>query len=74
MARLVVSELKLYNEEQVAEGRRRRDLYERLREDIDRSRETYEKRVAPRILKSTDYFYQELVRSLAGGDPKALGI
>jgi hypothetical protein len=74
LARLLVSEIKLYNEEQVEEGRRRRDVYERLREDIDRSRQMYEERVEPRILKSTDYFYQELVRILASGDAKALGI
>jgi hypothetical protein len=74
LARLLVSEIKLYNEEQVEEGRRKRDVYERLREDIDRSRQMYEERVEPRILKSTDYFYQELVRILAAGDSKALGI
>lgn len=74
LARLLVSEIKLYNEEQVEEGRRRRDVYERLREDIDRSRQMYEERVEPRILKTTDYFYQELVRILAAGDAKALGI
>jgi len=74
LARLLVSEIKLYNEEQVEEGRRKKDVYERLREDIDRSRQMYEERVEPRILKSTDYFYQELVRILAAGDAKALGI
>ena len=74
LARLLVSEIKLYNEEQVEEGRRKRDLYERLREDIDRSRQMYEERVEVRILKTTDYFYQELVRILAAGDAKALGI
>ncbi|HEX3531570.1 MAG TPA: hypothetical protein VH988_31310 [Thermoanaerobaculia bacterium] len=74
LARLLVSEIKLYNEEQVEEGRRKKDVYERLKEDIDRSRQMYEERVEPRILKSTDYFYQELVRILAAGDSKALGI
>lgn len=74
LARLLVSEIKLYNEEQVEAGRRNRDIYERLREDIDRSRQMYEERVDPRLVKSTDYFYQELVRILAAGDPKALGI
>lgn len=74
LARLLVSEIKLYNEEQVEEGRRNRDVYERLKEDIDRSRQMYEERVEPRILKSTDYFYQELVRILAAGDARALGI
>jgi hypothetical protein len=74
LARLLVSEIKLYNEEQVEEGRRNRDLYERLKEDIDRSRQMYEERVDPRILRSTDYFYQELVRILASGDSRTLGI
>ncbi len=74
LARLLVSEIKLYNEEQVEEGRRNRDLYERLKDDIDRSRQMYEERVEPRVLRSTDYFYQELVRILAAGDSKALGI
>lgn len=74
LARLLVSEIKLYNEEQVDEGRRNRDLYERLKEDIDRSRQMYEERVEQRILNTTDYFYQELVRILAAGDSRALGI
>ena len=43
-ARLLVSEIKLYNEQKVAEGRRGGDLYDRLKEeDIDRSRQMYEK-------------------------------
>jgi hypothetical protein len=74
LARLLVSEIKLYNEEQVEEGRRNRDVYERLKEDIDRSRQMYDERVDPKILRSTDYFYQELVRILAAGDSRALGI
>ncbi|HSG40133.1 MAG TPA: hypothetical protein VLE27_10890 [Thermoanaerobaculia bacterium] len=74
LARLLVSEIKLYNEEQVDEGRRNRDIYERLKEDIDRSRQMYDERVDPQVLRSTDYFYQELVRILAAGDSKALGI
>lgn len=74
LARLLVSEIKLYNEEQVEEGRRNRDLYERLKEDIDRSRQMYEDRVNQQVLRSTDYFYQELVRILAAGDSRTLGI
>jgi hypothetical protein len=34
----------------------------------------YEERVDPQIVKSTDYYYQELVRILAAGDSRALGI
>jgi hypothetical protein len=74
LARLLISEIKLYNEEQVLEGRRNRDLYHRLKEDIDRSRQIYEERVDAGVRSGSDYFQQELVRSLAGGDPRALGI
>ncbi len=74
LARLLISEIKLYNEEQVMEGRRNHDLYHRLKEDIDRSRQIYEERVDDDVRTETDYFQQELVRSLAGGDPRVLGI
>ncbi len=74
LARLLVSEIQLYNQEEVAEGRSKGDIYERLKEDIDRSRQLYEERVDPDIRESTDYFYQELVRQLGAGDAKALGI
>jgi hypothetical protein len=72
-ARLVVSEIKLYNEAKVNEGRRNKDIYERLKEDIERGRQMYADRVAPPVRDSTNYFYDELVRILAGGDQSALG-
>ena len=72
-ARLVVSEIKLYNEAKVNEGRRHKDIYERLKEDIERGRQMYADRVAPHVRDSTNYFYDELVRILAGGDQGALG-
>jgi hypothetical protein len=72
-ARLLVSEIKLYNEQKVADGRRSGDLYDRLKEDIDRSRQMYEKRVTPGVAAKFDYFYDELVSTLAEGDPSKLG-
>jgi GAF domain-containing protein len=72
-ARLLVSEIKLYNEQKVAEGRRGGDLYDRLKEDIDRSRQMYEKRVTTTVAARFDYFYDELVSTLAEGDPSKLG-
>jgi hypothetical protein len=72
-ARLVVSEIKLYNEAKVNEGRRNKDLYERLKEDIERGRQMYSERIPAGVRDSTNYFYDELVRILAGGDANALG-
>lgn len=72
-ARLLVSEIKLYNEQKVADGREQNDLYSRLREYIDRSREMYDKRVKPEVAQKFDYFHHELVTTLAVGDPAKLG-
>jgi hypothetical protein len=72
-ARLLVSEIKLYNAAKVNEGRRQADLYDRLRDEIDRSRKVYDKRVSPAVATKFDYFYDELVQTLAEGDPTKLG-
>lgn len=72
-ARLLVSEIKLYNKQKVEEARDDGNIYERLREDIDRSRQMYDKRVAPPVAARYDYFHQELVNTLAEGDPAKLG-
>ncbi len=74
LARLLVSEIKLYNEEIIEEGRRAGNIYDRLKDDIDRSRQMYEERIDPRLKDSgNDYFHQELVQRLAGGDKQLLG-
>ncbi len=73
-ARLLVSEIKLYNEGKVEQGRKNKDLYERLKEDIDRSRQMYDERIAEDVRKGSNYFYEELVRILADGDAGVLGL
>jgi len=73
-ARLLVSEIKLYNERAVLEGREHGNLYERLRDDIDRSRQMYEERIPGDVRADSNYFYEELVEILADGRPDALGL
>jgi hypothetical protein len=72
-AKLLIDEIKLYNEQKVAEGRLEYDLYDRLREYIDRSREMYDKRVKSEVATRYDYFHDELVNKLAEGDVSKLG-
>jgi len=72
-ARLLVDEIKLYNQAKVAEGRKNKDLYDRLKEDIDKSRSTYRKRYGNTVAAGTDYFQAELVRSLAEDDISIMG-
>jgi hypothetical protein len=72
-ARLLVSELVLYNEEAVVQGRKHRDLYSRLKKEIDRSRQAYEARLPAHVSGAAEHFDEELVRVLAQGDPALLG-
>ena len=72
-ARLLVSEIKLYNSEAVDEGRETSDIYDRLRHDIDRSWEMYERRAHPSVRSEEDCFDAEVVRILASGERKRLG-
>jgi hypothetical protein len=73
-AKLLVSEIKLYNERAVQEGREQGNLYHRLKEDIDRSRQMYDERIPEDVRSSSNFFYEELVRTLADGRAEALGM
>lgn len=72
-ARLLMDEVKLYNQAKVAEGRKNKDLYDRLKEDIEKSRATYMKRYGSTAAASLDHFSNEVVRSLAEDDASLLG-
>jgi len=72
-ARLLVSEIKLYNEAKVQQARQQRGIYAMLKDDIERSKQLYSERVSTEIRESTNYFDDELIRILADGDQAALG-
>ncbi|HKF22103.1 MAG TPA: hypothetical protein VKE93_11075 [Candidatus Angelobacter sp.] len=72
-AKLLVEEIKLYNQPRVAEGKHNRDLYDRLREDIEKSRATYQKRYGETPAAEADFFNQELIRILADNDVSLMG-
>lgn len=71
-AKLLVEEIKLYNQTKVAEGRARGDLYSRLREDIEKSRSAYQRRYGESVT-DIDYFSQELMRILADNNRAVMG-
>ena len=71
-ARLLVSEIKLYHEAAVVDGRRDRDLARRLGGEIARARVLYEQRVPPQVRQRADFFHDELVHTLANGDASLL--
>jgi hypothetical protein len=72
-ARLLVDEIKLYNQAKVSEGRKNKDLYDRLKDDIDKSLATYQKRYGSTVAASADYFSHEIIRSLAEDDTSVMG-
>jgi hypothetical protein len=73
-ARLVVSEIKLYHESAVVDGRRDRDLATRLGGEIARARVMYEQRVPADVRERADYFRDELVKTLCDGDSSLLEV
>jgi hypothetical protein len=72
-ARLLVDEIKLYNLAQVSEGRKNKDLYDRLKDAIEKSRTTYQKRYGNTVAASANYFQDEVIRSLAEDDIAIMG-
>jgi hypothetical protein len=72
-ARLLVDEIKLYNQAKVSEGRKNKDIYDRLKEEIDKSRTTWMKRYGNTSAAGADYFSGEVVRSLAEDDSSLMG-
>jgi hypothetical protein len=72
-ARLLVDEIKLYNQARVAEGRKNKDLYDRLKDTIEKSRATYQKRYGNTVAVSGNYFQHEIIRSLAEDDLSIMG-
>jgi hypothetical protein len=72
-AKLLVDEIKLYNKPKVQEGKENRDLYQRLKEDIEKSRAAYEKRYGSTVAGGASYFDEEIVQNLADNDRSLLG-
>jgi len=72
-ARLLVDEIKLYNQAKVAEGRKNKDVYDRLKDTIEKSRGTYQKRYGNTVAASANYFQHEIIRSLAEDDVSIMG-
>jgi hypothetical protein len=71
-ARLLISEIKLYHEDDLLVATRERDLTKRLGGEIARARVLYDQRVPADVRQTGDYFYAELVRTLANGDASLL--
>jgi hypothetical protein len=72
-ARLLVADIRLFHEPAVTEGRRHRNLLMRLAPEIEKARQAYNEQVPAAVRAQSDYFHQELIKTLAGGDAALLG-
>jgi hypothetical protein len=72
-AKVTVQDLAMYKKAEIAKGLENRDLYKRLKDEIDRSKATYDKRFEKIAEHNVDYLYEEIVRVLTKDDPGALG-
>jgi hypothetical protein len=72
-ARVLVADLQLYRAPEIREGKKAGNLYGRLKEEIDKSREVYQRKFGPSLTGGVDYFHLELVHSVAGDQEELLG-
>lgn len=68
-ARLIVSDIALYNQEIVAEGLMKGTFFDLLRDDITEGRSLYDKRV-PESIRATKDYYQEAFDDFIAGTKK----
>jgi len=67
LARLIVSDIIIYNHDKIAEGIKEDTLFDLLKEDIEVGRTYYEKNIDPAVAERTDYFNHALVDILIKG-------
>jgi hypothetical protein len=71
-ARLVATDIRLYNEEAVVAGRKQRDLAGRLEDQMKRGREAFARRFPDMGADGAVLLQEAYVQVLAGGDPSLL--
>ena len=72
-AKVKVAEIQLYRAETVKAGQVARDLYRRLKPQIDEARGAFQTRFLTPPNGIPDYLHQEMVRALAHNDEALLG-
>ncbi|GAC1299778.1 MAG: hypothetical protein NVS2B9_22090 [Myxococcales bacterium] len=61
LARAIASDLALYNEAKIKEGIEKDTFFTVLNEEIEEGRAHYQSRVAPALVKSTNFFDRAVV-------------
>ena len=71
-AKLVATDIRLYNEEAVVLGRQHRDLARRLGEDLERGRDSFRRRFPDLGDEGMTLLQEAYIQVLAAGDPSLL--
>lgn len=61
LARTIVSDIALYNREEIRKGIKNDNLFELLAEELERGRRLYVSRVAPDVQKRANFYNQAIV-------------
>jgi len=61
LARTILSDIALYNQSKIEKGIKNDNLFEILKEDLDKGLELYRSRVVPEIADHTNYFNHAVV-------------
>lgn len=72
-ARVAVQDLLSYHRDKIEQGRTNKNLFTLLKEDIEKTRENYQKRFGQTPARTFDYLHYEMVSKLAGNDVSVLG-
>lgn len=67
LARLIVGDIVLYNQEKIAEGIKQDNLFQVMERELDEGRRYYEKHVDPAVAVQTDYYNLAVVDILVKG-------
>jgi hypothetical protein len=67
LARLIVGDIVLYNQEKIVEGIKNDTLFQVLQDELAEGRKYYDKNVDPTVAVQTDYFNQAIVDILVKG-------
>lgn len=61
LARTIVSDIALYNRDEIRRGIKNDNLFELLSEELDRGRKLYNSRVAPTVQRQGNFYNQAIV-------------
>jgi hypothetical protein len=67
IARLIISEIKLYNQERIARAKNKREVLELLKNDLIKGKQHYNTRIASKLPIGPDYFMESVKEILLSG-------